>query len=216
MAGIIIKHPDLEELRRQASELTSAVDSLAILFEEEATLLSRRKQVARLKELHSSILQEVERARQMEMAASTGHGLASLVGLLLRLGGGLITMTSKNETMQAISLQLLTGPSVREPPYGTVLVCVGLGGLPENVDVVSISSLARESKRDEREVMDWLLAHGYLLFTGDAFSRLIERLAGQILRGEVSLPVSAERLCELQESLPLRLNAAGYLPSLRA
>ena len=63
MADMTIKYTSLEDLKRRASELVSAVQTLAILFEEGATRLSREDQVARLKILHAAILQKVERAR---------------------------------------------------------------------------------------------------------------------------------------------------------
>jgi len=148
----------------------------------------------------------MERARGEEMAASYGHSKARAMSSLFRLGAGLITMTSENRTMRAISRQLLAGSSGGEPHYGTVLVRIGPKGLPEDVEVVSISSLARESKRDESEVMDRLLARGNLLFGEETFSRLIDRLAGEILKGGLNLPVSMERLSQLQEWRVLRLN----------
>ena len=199
MADIVIQDTYLADLLRRASELASAVDSLANIFEERAALSNRQNQVARLKEFHSIISQRMERAREVEMAASAGHGLASAVGEMLRLGAGLITMTSEDETMQTVSRHLLTASSTEEAPYGTVLVQVVLGGVPEGVDIVNISCLARESKRDEREVVRALLASGNLLFTGEAFSRFIDGLADRILRGELSLPISTERISELQE-----------------
>ncbi len=192
------KDPNLEDLRRRASELVSAVQALATLFEEGAILLSRGDQVARLKALRTVVLKRVERARSGEMAASTGHSLASAADSLFRLGAGLITMTQENRTMQAISHQLLARPTGKEPPFGTVLIRVGHGGVPEDVDVINISSLARESKRDEREVMDRLLVDGNLLFTANAFSSLIDRLADGILKGGLSLPVSSKKASQIQ------------------
>ena len=109
--------------------------------------------------------------------------------------------------MRAISRQLLAGHSGRKPPFGTVLVHIGPRGLPEDVEVVSISSLARESKRDESEIMNGLLTRGNLLFGDEAFSRLIDKIACEILKGGLSLPVSAVRLSELQERHLLRLTS---------
>ena len=201
---MIIKYTNLEDLRRQASELASAVQALATLFEEGAIRLSREDQVARLKTLRSGVLQKVERVRSQEMAANTGHNMASAVGSLFRLGAGLITSTSENRTMQAISQQLLAGPTAEEPPFGTILISVGPGGVPGDVDVINISSLARESKRDEHDITDKLLADGNLLFTAKAFFSLIDRLTDGILKGGLSLPIPVKRVREIQ-GMPLLL-----------
>ncbi len=207
MADMTIEYTNLENLRRQASELASAVQALATLFEEGATRLSREDQVARLRAVRSAVVHKVEQARAQEMAASTGHGLASAVGSLVRLGAGLITMTSENRTMQAISQQLLARSTGKEPPFGTILIGIGSGGVPEDVDVINISSLARESKRDERDVTDRLLADGNILFTAKAFSSLIDRLADRILRGGLSLPVPVERVREIRVAPLLLLSS---------
>jgi hypothetical protein len=198
MANITGKDTNLKDLRQRASKLVSGVESLAALFEQEEIRSRRRNEVVRLKALCSAVLQRMERARGEEMAASYGHSKAETVSSLFRLSAGLITMTSENRTMRAVSRQLLTGSSGREPPYGTVIVRIGPKGLPEDVEVVSISSLARESKQNEPEIMGRLLARGNLLFGEETFSRLIDRLAGEILGGRLSLPVSADRLSQLQ------------------
>ena len=211
-----IEYTNLEDLRRRASELASAVQALTTLFEEGATRLSREDQVARLKAVHSDVVEKVERARAQEMAASTGNSMASTVGSLFRLGAGVITMTSENRTMQAISQQLLARSTTKKPPFGTILINVGPGGMPEDVDVINISSLARESKKDEREVTDRLLTDGNLLFTASAFSSLVERLADGILRGEMTLPVPVERVRKIQGTPPLLLSSKNEgLPARR-
>jgi hypothetical protein len=205
MADMTIESTKLEDLRHRARELASAVDSITILLDEEAIRLRRKDQVARLNALRSAVLERVERVRMEERAASSGHSQATLVVSLFRLGAGVITMASENRTMRAISRQLLAGPGGREPPFGTVLVRVAPGGIPEDVDVISISSLARESNRGEREVMDGLLGGGNLLFDSEAFSFLIDRLVAEILRGALGLPVSTEKLSQLQGWRVLRL-----------
>jgi hypothetical protein len=207
MADMTIKYTSLEDLKRRASELVSAVQTLAILFEEGATRLSREDQVARLKILHAAILQKVERARAQETAANTGHSMASTVSSLFRFGGGLITMTSEDTTMQTISQQLLARSARKEPSFGTILIDVGSGGVPEDVEVINISRLTRESKRDECDFTGRLLADGHLLFTANAFSSLIDRLADEILKGGLSLPVPAERIRKIQKTPLLLLSS---------
>ena len=202
-----IKYTSLEDLKRRASELVSAVQTLATLFEEGAARLSREDQVARLKILRAAILQKVERAKAQETAANTGHSMASTVSSLFRFGGGLITLTSEDTTMQAISQHLLARPARKEPSFGTILISVGSGGVPEDVEVINISRLTRESKRDECDVTNGLLADGHLLFTANAFSSLIDRLADEILKGGLSLPVPAERIRKIQKTPLLLLSS---------
>lgn len=206
MANITLEGSNLENLQRRAGELASGVESLAALFEQEATRLKRSDQVARLNTLRSSILQKVERARDDEMAASIGYNKARAISFLFRLGAGLVTMMSGNRTMRAISRELLAGSNDREPHYGTILVRIGPGGVPEDVDVVCISRLARETNWEEFGVMNELQKHGCLLFGEKAFSLLIDTLSDEIFKGQLNLPLSPERICQIQVSHPLRLN----------
>jgi hypothetical protein len=206
MADITVEDANLQDLRRRASELASGVESLAALFEQDAIRLRRRDEIERLNALRSSILQQVERATGEEMAARSGYNKARTVSSLFRLGAGLVTMTSENRTMRAISRELLAGSNDREPHYGTVLVRIGPGGVPEDVDVVCISCLARETNREEFGVMNELQKHGCLLFGEKAFSLLIDTLSDEILKGQLNLPLSPERIGQIQVSHPLRLN----------
>ncbi len=107
MADITAEGANLQDLRRRASELASGVESLAALFEQEAIRLRRRDEIERLNALRSSILQEVEWATGEEMAARSGYNKDRTVSSLFRLGAGLVTMTSENRTMRAISRELL-------------------------------------------------------------------------------------------------------------
>jgi hypothetical protein len=79
------------------------------------------------------------------------------------------------------------------------MVCVGPEGLPDNVRVISISQLARESNRPQTEIMSKLQDDGYLLFSEEAFSLLIDRLVGDVREGRLHLPVSRDRLVEIAE-----------------
>jgi hypothetical protein len=206
MANITVEDTNLQDLRQRASELASGVESLAALFEQEATRLKRSDQVARLNTLRSSILQKVERARGEEMAARSGYNKARTEISLIQLGAGLVMMISENRTMRAISRELLAGSNDRELRYGTVLIRIGLGGVPEDVDVVCISRLARETNREEFAVMNELQKHGHLLFGEKAFSLLIDTLTDEILKGQLNLPLSLEKISQIQVLHPLRLN----------
>ena len=207
MADTIIGDAQLEKLRQKVNELASATGTLAALFENEASGLKRKDEVAQLNALRSAILKLVRSAKDSEMAARSGYSQARLIGSLVGLGiGGPIALTSQDKGLRAVARSLMAGTGEKDRPFGTVLVCIGPKGLPEGVDVVSVSRLARESKRDEFGVMEELREHGYILLGEEAFSLFIDRLADEIIKGNVDLPVSQERLSKIQVFRPLRLN----------
>jgi hypothetical protein len=206
MEGLIPNSAYLKNLRQQLKKLTADSLSLGNMFAEEAVQLSWREEASQLRALHFTIRQQLDRAKSSEDAASYGHTEA---GLIMTLGGlavgGTIRMLSKSKRLQAISDELLNDLGGEQRPFGMVLVCVGPRGIPDDVQVVSISRLARESKREESEVIDELQRHGSLSFSEKVFSLLIEKLAREVQEGRLHLPVSREKLMELPPQASIRL-----------
>jgi len=199
MEGLTLDNANLKNLRGQAMRLTSAGLSLTNLFADEASRLNRKDEASRLKALHSSISQQLDQTKSRENAASYGHSQAKLItslgGLIV---GSAIKMTSKDKQLLAFSDHLLKNLGGKRRPFGMVLVCIGPKGLPDGVEVVSISRLARESDRDEPEVINKLQQRGCLLFSEKAFSLLIDRLIDGVLEGRLLLPISVEKLSEIK------------------
>jgi len=199
MEGMTPSHTCPKNLRCQARHLTSVVLSLINLFAKEANRLNREDEASRLEGLCSSIRQQLYCVKSGEDAASYGNSQASL---LISLGGlavsGAIKMVSKNKQLSAFADYLLESPTNKERPFGMVLVCIGPKGLPDDARVVSISRLARESNREESEVINELQERGYLLFSEEAFPLLIDKLIDGVLEGRLLLPISAEKLSEIR------------------
>jgi len=161
----------LKNLLRQARRLTSSAFSLSAIFAEEANRLSREDEASRLRALYYAIVVQLDRVKWSETSASHGYSQADLIislgGLAL---GAIVKRISKNERLSAFADYLLENPTSKERPFGMVLVCIGPKGLPDGVEVVPISRLARESDRQECDVINELQQRGYLLFSEEAFS----------------------------------------------
>jgi len=199
---------DLKSLYHRARKLTATSLYLATLFAEEADRLSRQDEASRLRALYFSIRREFDCAKYIESSASYAHSQVNLEFSLGRLAvGSIIKLVSKNELLLAISDSLLRNPGDEQPPFGTVLVCIGPKGLPDDVGVASISHLARESNRRESEVMNRLRESGHLLLGEDAFSLLVHRLIDDVREGRLLLPVSREKLSEITASSLIKLEA---------
>ena len=74
------------------------------------------------------------------------------------------------------------------PPFGRVVVAVGPGGFPGDLEVVNVSHLAREEGLAETEVEQALVARGYALFYSEEFKRLVVWLGREVLEGRIRLP----------------------------
>lgn len=198
MEGLTPHNTHLKNLHHQAGRLTSAGLSLITLFAEEANRLNREDEASRLKALCSSIRQQLDLAKRSEDSASYAHSKANLI---FSLGGlaasGIIKMTSDDKLLLAISGRLFNNPAGKQCPFGMVLICIGPKGLPDDVGVVSISELARESNREESKVINDLQERGYLLLNEKTFSLLIDRLVADVREGRLRLPISREKLSQI-------------------
>jgi hypothetical protein len=217
--GSLISHSTyLRSLQRQARKLTSENLSLANLFAEESSRLNQQDEASRLKALYSSIRQQLDEAKSLEIAASYGHSKAKLVTSLAGLVVGVtIRMASEDKRALAFSDHLLENLGGKRCPFGTVLVSIGPKGLPDDVQVVSISELARQSNRQESEVISELRERGHLLFSEEAFSRLIDRLTSDVQEGRLLLPVPTEKLAEIRTTswVKLETEKPRWVPSSR-
>ena len=196
----------MKNLRNQAATLTETALSLISVFAEEANRLNRQDEASRLNALHSSIGQQLHQVRRSEDSAEYGHVQADVISSLGGLAlGGIVKRVSKNKRLSSFADYLLESPNNKQRPFGNVLVCIGPEGLPDDVRVVPISRLARESNQEEPEVINELREHGYLLLSEKAFSLLIEKLVDDVQEGRLRLPISLEKLPEVRKLNFVRL-----------
>ena len=189
-------YDQLENLQRQAKTLTLAGLSLITLFDEEAKRLDREDEASRLRALFNAIAEDLERVKSSESSASYAHSQVSLVVSWSTLGvAAVMAMVSKDNRLSSHLLKSLGNK--KKPPFGNVLVCIGPEGLPDDVEIVSVSRLARESNRLESEVINGLGERGCLLFSEEAFSRLIDKLVEAVREGRLRLPISREKLSQI-------------------
>jgi hypothetical protein len=199
LADLAPRSSDVENLRRQAEKLTSTALSLISVFTEEASRLNRNDEASRLKALYSSINYQVDQMKHSEDVAESGHIRADMISALGGLAlGGIVKQVSKNKQLATLTDNLFNSHPAKEPPFGKVLVCVGPKGLPEDVEIVCISRLARKSNREESDIIKELQEHGFLLFTERTFSSLIDKLVNDIQKGRRHLPVSMKELTEIK------------------
>lgn len=68
------------------------------------------------------------------------------------------------------------------------MVRIGPGGVPDDVHVVSVSRLARDSLRKESEIIGELQKPKNTLLTEEKFLEFMDGLAEEIMAGRLSLP----------------------------
>lgn len=188
-------HSQLKNLKAQAKKLTESGLDLNALFDQEEIRLKREDAASSLRAVYHAVVEQLQQLERAEASVKYGH---SQVSLILSLSGVAVSaMGSKSKRLSAIADHLRQTSTDEQQPFGLVTVCVGPKGMPDDVKGVSISQLARESRRPEREVVNKLQDDGYLLFSQEAFSTLIDRLIGDVREGKLRLPISRDRLAKI-------------------
>lgn len=214
MEGLTSHSAHLRSLQLQSAKLASAGVTLSALLDEEADSLKRKDEVSQLTALRSTIGKSIEWTRSMESAASYGHGKAELEVSLFELGAGLfLKVVTDNRVVQGVANSLLKNKGGKDTPFGTIMIRIGPRGIPDDVAVVRISELARNSDVGEPEVISELERRGYLLFGERAFSLLMDRVTGEVQAGRASLPVPPEKLAQMVtlKRLPLATEQVTWM-----
>jgi hypothetical protein len=195
MEGLKSFHDRLKDLQPQCEKLVETIVALNALFVEEEIRQKREDEVSILTRVHRAIMEQLRELKHSETSASLGHSEANLALFPIRLA--LAAIFSKNNLPSAITDYLLRGPDDRHRPFGTVMVCVGPKGLPDDARAVSIPRSARDSNRLEPEIVNGLRENGYLLFSEETFSYLIDKLTADVRQGKLRLPLSREKLADI-------------------
>jgi hypothetical protein len=195
MEGLKSFYQHLQNLRSQAEELIDAGLALNALFAEEEIRLQREDEALSLRAAYGTIAEKFKELREIEASASYAQSRANAISFLDGLAREAIV--SKDNRASAIKDYLVRKGSERKPPFGLVMVCIGPKGLPDDAKAVSISQSARESNRLETEIVNRMWENGYLLFSEDVFSSLIDKLVADVRQGKLRLPVSREKLVDI-------------------
>ena len=195
MEGLNSFYEHLQNLRSQAEKLIGAGLGLNALFAEEGTRLQREDEASSLRVAYGTIAEKLKELRGIEVSASYEDSRANAI--LFVTGLSRAAIVSKDNRASAMKDYLVRKGIERKQPFGLVMVCIGPKGLPDDARAVSISQLARESNRLESQITNKLQEDGYLLFSKEAFSLLIDRLVGDVREGKLHLPVSRDKLAEI-------------------
>ena len=198
----------IKELRCRVEEETAVISELAAVLEDSATQMRRHDQAAVVHSLRDRVMSEVGAMRGTEATAASGHGgIAIAVGLGSLALGGLVSAASGHSGPKRIGARVSRDILSKKVPFGSVEVTIGKQGIPEGVEVISVSRLARESGRSESEVRSTLRKDGYSVMVPEAFTRSLDTLERRILDGFVSLPVHIQELHKMgrSETLQARL-----------
>lgn len=174
-----------------AQNQREALEYLGDLFIDESTRIYRISQARQLDELRSKIEQEIAAIHCQESALSVACSKETLINGLATFGGGLLgSFFFKNPEIFTRSKQIAVDRFKRKETFGTVIVAIGKGGIPDDVHVVPLSEQARNEKTTENAVKTMLESKGYFTMVESHFYAHVDKLKDQVLKGDVALPVA--------------------------
>ena len=132
----------------------------------------------------------------MENIASSASTKATLFTGLAGLAFGTILGAALHteEHPLLVGARLANNEFKRTEPFGTIAVAVGDAGVPDDVQVVSLSKYAREQRLSESTVRSELEARGYRLMTPDSFFKFLDQVKDNVLKGVSSIRTVKPRL----------------------
>ena len=196
--GITIQY--LLNLKERLRERGSACEALDTFFSKGADRMAREADIAWLQNLTIRLKQHLEEAvlneDRAQYASLKGDAVSSIGGFIVKgIGSAIGGHTWSSEAFE----KDLTGRRARKQrTFGMIMVCIGKGGLPDDVHIVSVSEKARTQNRSESTIILEIQQSGALLFAPDKFMQLIEELVRDIRKGKSRLPI-------LPEQLPVKL-----------
>lgn len=185
----------LKELQCQLRWQKATVEELGPVLDKCAKGVLRHDQAVSLDDLKVKIMTEADDARMMETVASNEFNKRKLTrGITGFAAGALFAAMAGQSNPLSKGVSILQSALDQKAPFDTVLVAIGKQGLPEDVTVVPLSSLARGSNRSESQIREALQKRGYLVMALQTFAMLIENLKPKVLDGSISLPLSIEKI----------------------
>lgn len=200
MGGLTLRGTNLNGLLCRARALTSDAAVLSDIFAQEADVLNRKRMVSQLVELRYKVSRELQATKDLEDTARYNCNRADIEISATRLAIGAVIKLAlpSSPTLSVVGDQLLKTPAKSERLFGRVSICIDSRGVPDGVEVVNVSRLARELNRGESDVRNELRERGYRLFSESEFSLLIDNLIGEVEGDRLYLPIFLEKLPQIE------------------
>jgi hypothetical protein len=211
MADIEKNSQCLLDLKKQLRELGAACQALNDFCVTGARRIAREPDVEQLRSLATRLKHQLEKAGLSEDRAQSSlvqFDAIMSVGNLLATGIG-IAMGKRGLVEGAERLEKIR--TSKQHVFGMILICVGQGGLPDDVQVVSISELARIQNRDKSEIIRAFQQRGEWLFSPEVFLKMLDTLIEKLREGELRLPILPKQL-PLKLAIPLQVTVQFLLP----
>jgi len=194
MADVGVNIQYLRDLKERVREMQSACKELDAFFASGADRMAQEVDVEQLNTLTTRLKQHLEEAvsgeNRARYALEKADIMCNIGGFIFKVIG---SATGRDALFDGVE-RFEKERASKQRIFGMIMVCVGKGGLPDDVHVVSISEKARRQNRLESAIIFEIEKGGALLFTPDKFMHLVEGVIHNIRKGNLRLPILPEQL----------------------
>lgn len=151
----------------------------------EAKLIDRLDTIARIDELKSRLVSEVNHIQQKEKNSERVSNAGKVYsGLLGFAAGSIIGKILKQENPVSSGYKLFSKELEKKSPFGIAMMALKEGRKIDDIEVIAISRLAREAKTTEAEIISSLKYQGYSLITHEEFWLSLNHVKEAIKEGK--------------------------------
>ena len=188
----VISHSQLvDSLRSRIDAEAKALSEIANLLAEEAERCRRADQARCIDALQNHVLWQVGKLQRAEESARMDFNMARPGRSMAKaVGTGLGAWLSHNTDPFCRGMEVLKKELDNTPPFGNVVVMVAPRAIPQRLEAISLSRMARESGKSESETVAALEAKGYRLGKPEILLAQLDKLREYVLSGAGALPIT--------------------------
>lgn len=174
---------------KEITQLNDALIELDSLIDKEAEYIQRQERIANINALKSILVNEVQRIQDEEYNSkrnfNTSKVFNSIVGFA---SGSIVGAMSKHGNPFLLGAESFLKHLDKKADFGNVMIAINIkeSGKLEDIEVIAVSRLARESKTTEQDIISSIKREGYLLLTPEEFWQSLDRLKEEIMADKYS------------------------------
>ena len=180
-----------DSLRSRIVAEAKALSDIADVLAEEAEKCRRADQARCIDALQNHVLWQVRQLQRAEESARMDFNIARPGRSIAKaIGTGLGAWLSHDMDPFCRGMEVLKKELDKTLPFGNVVVMVGPGKIPQRLEVISLSRMAREGGKSESEIMADLEAKGCRLGKPEIFLTALDKRREDVLSGAVALSLT--------------------------
>lgn len=175
----------LKTMTKELVRLSDDLAELEVIMDKEAEALRRLEQVKTIKAIGLKLAREIKRVQEEESESEDSFNTAKSYSSVVSLATGSIMgafLRHKNPIL--FGVKLANKELSKKSSFGTVLIAIRENGKIEDIEAISVSSIARELHTTELDARSSLRRQGFTLLSTEKFYKILNLLEREILNSK--------------------------------